>query len=57
MRTKKLRGLKSKARNMVRLIEQETVNFPSDLYDGYWQLKLPVARGFISTSKTPYCIK
>lgn len=57
MRTKKLRGLKRKTRNMVSRIEEATINFPSDFYNGYWHLHLPVAQEFISSKNTPFGIK
>jgi len=57
MRDKKIRGLKRKTRNMVNRIVQETTEFPSDFYNGYWHLHLPVAQDFISSGKTPFGIK
>ncbi|MGM0878264.1 MAG: DUF3916 domain-containing protein [Bacillota bacterium] len=57
MRNKKLRGVKRKTKNMVNRIEQETIKFPSDFYNGYWHLHLPVAQDFISSSKIPYGVK
>ncbi|WP_047154725.1 DUF3916 domain-containing protein [Aneurinibacillus tyrosinisolvens] len=42
---------------MVKRIEQETIKFPSDFYNGYWHLHLPVGQGFISSNKTPIGIK
>ncbi|KXH86075.1 DUF3916 domain-containing protein [Sporosarcina sp. HYO08] len=57
MPDKKVRGLKRKTKNMVNRIEQETLEFPSDFYNGYWHLHLPVAQDFISSSKTPIAIK
>lgn len=57
MPDKKIRGLQRKTKNMVNRIVQETIEFPSDFYNGYWHLHLPVAQGFISSSKTPFGIK
>ncbi|AND41474.1 DUF3916 domain-containing protein [Cytobacillus oceanisediminis] len=57
MRDKKIRGLKRKTKNMVNRIVQETIEFPSDFYNGYWHLHLPVAQDFISSSKTPFEVK
>lgn len=57
MSNKKIRGLKRKTKNMVNRIEQETIKFPTDFYNGYWHLPLPVAQDFISSSKTPTSIK
>ncbi len=42
MPNKKIRGIKRKVKNMVKRIEQETMNFPSDFHNGYWHLHLPV---------------
>jgi len=57
MRDKKIRGLKRKTRNMVNRLAQETIKFPSDFYNGYWHLHLPVAQDFIYSSKTPFGIR
>lgn len=57
MSNKKVRGLKRKLKTMVKRIEQETINFPSDFYNGYWHLHLPVGQSFISSNKTPIGIK
>lgn len=48
---KKVRGLKRKVKSMVKIIEQETIKFPSDFYKGFWHLHLPVGQGFISSNK------
>ena len=57
MPNKKVRGIKRKVKNMVKRIEQETMNFPSDFHNGYWHLHLPVGQGFIASNKTPVGIK
>ncbi|MGE7765936.1 DUF3916 domain-containing protein [Peribacillus sp. NPDC096540] len=57
MRNKKLRGLKRKTRNMIKRIGEETTDFPSDFYKGYWHLHLPVDQGFIDSDRTPFGIK
>ncbi|MBP3951811.1 DUF3916 domain-containing protein [Bacillus suaedae] len=57
MPNKKVRGLKRKVNSMVNRIEKETIKFPSDFYNGYWHLHLPVGQGFISSPKTPVGIK
>ena len=57
MRNKKVRGLRRKTKNMINRIEEETKEFPSDFYNGYWHLHLPVAQSFIDTEKTPFGIK
>ncbi|WP_078554461.1 DUF3916 domain-containing protein [Bacillus alkalicellulosilyticus] len=57
MPDKKIRGLKRKTKNMVNRIVQETIEFPTDFYNGYWHLHLPVAQDFITSSKTPIGVK
>ena len=57
MPNKKVRGLKRKVKSMVNRIEQETIKFPSDFYNGYWHLHLPVGQDFISSNKTSMGIK
>lgn len=57
MREKKVRGLKRKSNSRVRGIEKYTREFPTEFYNGYWHLHLPVAQDFISSSKTPNRIK
>lgn len=57
MRNKKVRGLKRKTRNMIKRIEEETICFPSDFYNGYWHLHLPVSQAFIDSERTPFGIK
>jgi hypothetical protein len=57
MHHKKIRGLKRKTRNMVNRIVEETIKFPSDFYNGYWHLHLPVSQDFISSNKIPFGIK
>jgi hypothetical protein len=42
---------------MVNRIGEETINFPTDFYKGYWHLHLPVGQDFISSNKTPFGIK
>ena len=57
MRNKKVRGLRRKTKDMIKRIEEETNEFPSDFYNGYWHLHLPVAQSFIDSEKTPFGIK
>lgn len=57
MPNRKVRGLKRKVKSMVTRIEQETVKFPSEFYNGYWHLHFPVGEEFISSNKTPMGIK
>ncbi|MBP2243268.1 hypothetical protein J2Z40_003867 [Cytobacillus eiseniae] len=57
MSDKKVRGLKRRAKNMVNRLVQETMTFPTDFYNGYWHLHLPVGQGFISSNQTPIGIK
>ena len=57
MSKKKVRGLRRKTKNMIKRIEEETNKFPSDFYNGYWHLHLPVAQSFIDSEKTPFGIK
>ncbi|AIY04973.1 hypothetical protein Plano_1008 [Planococcus sp. PAMC 21323] len=53
MREKKIRGIKRKTENMVNRIEENTLEFPTEFYNGYWHMHLPVGQGFISSDKTP----
>lgn len=53
MREKKVRGIKRKSNNMIERIEAKTLEFPTEFYNGYWHLHLPVAQDFISSNKTP----
>ncbi|MFP7486284.1 DUF3916 domain-containing protein [Priestia filamentosa] len=57
MRDKKLRGIKRKTKNMVKNIEEHTVEFPLDFHNGYWHMHLPVAQDFIDSATTPNKIK
>jgi hypothetical protein len=57
MPEKKVRGLRRKTKNMIQRIDEVTTNFPTDFFNGYWHLHLPVAQSFISSSKTPFGIK
>lgn len=57
MREKKVRGMKRKSNDMIKRIEASTLKFPTEFYNGYWHLHLPVAQGFINSTKTPRKIK
>lgn len=57
MRLKKVRGIKRKTDQMVNRIEENTQEFPTEFYNGYWHLHLTVGQGFISSYKTPLRIK
>lgn len=57
MREKKVRGIKRKSQKMIERIEENTLEFPTDFYNGYWHLPLPVAHSFINSNKTPKRIK
>ena len=57
MSNKKVRRLRRKTKDMINRIEDETKEFPSDSYNGYWHLHLPVAQSFIDSEKTPFGIK
>ncbi len=57
MQEKKVRGVKRKSTNMIKRIEEDTLAFPTEFYNGYWHLHLPVAQDFISSGKTPKKIK
>lgn len=57
MREKKVRGIKRKSNQMKRRIEEETAEFPTHFYNGYWHLHLPVAQGFIDSNQTPKKVK
>lgn len=57
MRDKKIRGLKRKTEDMVKRIKEYTLVFPTEFYNGYWHLHLPVHQGFIGSDKTPRKIK
>lgn len=54
---KKIRGIKRKTNNMMKRIEENTFEFPTDFYNGYWHLHLPVAPDFINSNKTPKRVK
>lgn len=57
MREKKIRGIKRKTEDMINRIEENTMVFPTEFYNGYWHMHLPVGQGFISSDKTPRKIK
>ncbi|MGM0846101.1 MAG: DUF3916 domain-containing protein [Bacillota bacterium] len=57
MREKKVRGKRRKTSNLINRIEKNTVHFPKEFYNGYWQMRLPVDQGFINSKKTPRGIK
>lgn len=38
---------------MVNRIEEYTMVFPTEFYNDYWHMRLPVAQGFISSDNTP----
>ncbi|WP_028776771.1 DUF3916 domain-containing protein [Shimazuella kribbensis] len=57
MSTKKVRGLKRKTKEMILRLEESTMVFPTDFYNGYCHFRLPVAQGFIDSCKTPIGIK
>lgn len=57
MREKKVRGIKQKTENMVKRIKENTAVFPTDFYNGYWHMHLPVHQGFISSDQTPRKVK
>ncbi|WP_335872874.1 DUF3916 domain-containing protein [Bacillus sp. 2205SS5-2] len=53
MREKRVRGIKRKSKNLIKRIEENTSEFPTEFHNGYWRLLLPVAQGFINSVKTP----
>lgn len=57
MRVKKVRGVKRKSINMIKRIEENTLEFPTEFYNGFWHMPLPVAQDFINSVKTPQKIK
>lgn len=57
MLDKKVRGLKRKTNDMIVRIHGNTREFPTDFYNGYWHLHLPVAERFITSNKTPLKVK
>ncbi|WP_010304697.1 DUF3916 domain-containing protein [Kurthia senegalensis] len=57
MREKKVRGIKQKFNKMIERIEEHTLAFPTEFYNGYWHLHLPVAQDVIDSDKTPIKIK
>lgn len=57
MREKKIRGIKRKTKNMVNRIEENTMTFPTEFYNGNWHMHLPVGQDFISSDKTPQKVK
>lgn len=57
MREKKVRGIKRKSNKMIERIKENTSEFPTEFYNGYWHLHLPVAQDFINSDKTPKKIK
>ncbi|ANU13024.1 hypothetical protein B481_3394 [Planococcus halocryophilus Or1] len=57
MREKKIRGIKRKIEEMVNRIEENTMAFPTEFYNGYWHMHLPVGQDLISSDKTPWKVK
>ncbi|WKA55509.1 DUF3916 domain-containing protein [Planococcus shixiaomingii] len=57
MREKKIRGIKRKTQQMIKAIEEETKVFPTEFYNGFWHLHLPVAQSFIDSKKTPKTVR
>ncbi|PEL13730.1 DUF3916 domain-containing protein [Bacillus sp. AFS017336] len=57
MREKKVRGIKRKFNTLIKRVEENTSEFPTEFYNGYWHLHLPVAQAFICSNKTPKKIK
>jgi hypothetical protein len=57
MREKKVRGVKRKSNNMIKRLEENTLEFPTEFYNGFWHLHLPVAQDFISSNKTSKKVK
>lgn len=57
MREKKVRGIKRKFDKMIERIEEHTLEFPIEFYNGYWHLHLPVAQDFINSGNIPRKIK
>lgn len=57
MRVKKVRGMKRKYHKMINNIKENTMEFPTGFFNGYWHLHLPVAQDFISSEKTPKSVK
>lgn len=57
MREKKIRGIKRKTEKMVNRIEENTMAFPTEFYNGNWHMHLPVGQDFISSDKTPWKAK
>ena len=42
---------------MVKRMEENTVEFPTEFENGYWHLHLPVAQDLINSKNTPTKIK
>ena len=42
---------------LIKRVEENTFEFPTEFYNGYWHLHLPVAQAFIYSNKTPKKIK
>lgn len=57
MREKKVRGMKRKTNSMIAKIEEMTANFPTEFYNYYWHMHLPVSQSFINSNKTPNKVK
>ena len=57
MRENKVRGCKRKSNNMIERIVENTLEFPTEFYNGYWHLPLLVVQDFIDSDKTPEKIK
>lgn len=48
MREKKIRGKKRQYMNMINRIKENTFEFPTEFYNGYWHMHLPVSQRFIN---------
>lgn len=57
MRERKIRGYKRQCINMLNRIEENTFEFPTEFYNGYWHMLLPVSQHFINSAQTPKKIK
>ncbi len=57
MREKKVRGIKRKTEDMVKRINENSMVFPTEFHNGYWNTKLPVGQGFISSDKVSRKVK
>ncbi|MFG3613541.1 DUF3916 domain-containing protein [Rummeliibacillus stabekisii] len=57
MREKKVRGVKRQSNNIIKRMEENTLEFPTDFYNGYWHLHIPVTQDFVNSDKTPKKVK